>query len=69
MTVPSVLLTLTTKNTHMDMTMSSLRPNRVDVFTSASAAGARLPSKWHFSHSDFDNNICLLNWGNASIAR
>ncbi len=20
----------------------------------------------HFSHSDFDNNICLLNWGNAS---
>ena len=19
----------------------------------------------HFSHSDFDNNICLLNWGNA----
>ncbi len=20
----------------------------------------------HFSHSDFDNNICLLNWGNAT---
>jgi hypothetical protein len=20
----------------------------------------------HFSHSDFDNNICLLNWGNAN---
>ena len=20
----------------------------------------------HCSHSDFDNNICLLNWGNAS---
>ena len=19
----------------------------------------------HFSNSDFDNNICLLNWGNA----
>jgi hypothetical protein len=21
----------------------------------------------HFSHSDFDNNICLLNWGNATV--
>ena len=22
----------------------------------------------HFSHSDFDNNICLLNWGNANLS-
>jgi hypothetical protein len=22
----------------------------------------------HFSHSDFDNNICLLNWGNATLS-
>jgi hypothetical protein len=21
----------------------------------------------HFSHSDFDNNICLLNWGNVRM--
>jgi transposase len=34
MTVPSVLLKLTTKNTTMDMTMSSIRPNRVEVVTS-----------------------------------
>ena len=22
----------------------------------------------HFSHSDSDNNICLLNWGNANLS-
>jgi hypothetical protein len=34
MTVPSVFLKLTTRNTTMDMTMSSIRPNRVEVVTS-----------------------------------
>lgn len=33
-TVPSVFLKLTTRNTTMDMTMSSARPNRVEVVTS-----------------------------------
>jgi hypothetical protein len=31
MTVPSVFLKLTTRNTTMDMTMSSIRPNRVEL--------------------------------------
>ncbi len=34
MTVPSVFLKVTTRNKHMDMTMSSIRPNRVEVVTS-----------------------------------
>jgi len=34
MTVPSVFLKLTTRNKTMDMTMSSIRPNRVEVVTS-----------------------------------
>jgi transposase len=34
MTVPSVFLKLTTRNTTIDMTMSSIRPNRVEVVTS-----------------------------------
>jgi hypothetical protein len=34
MTVPSVFLKPTTRNTTMDMTKSSIRPNRVEVVTS-----------------------------------
>jgi len=34
MTVPSVFLKLRTRNKTMDMTMSSIRPNRVEVVTS-----------------------------------
>ena len=34
MTVPSVFLKLTTRNKTMDMTMSLIRPNRVEVVTS-----------------------------------
>ena len=34
MTVPLVFLILTTRNKIMDMTMSSIRPNRVEVVTS-----------------------------------
>jgi hypothetical protein len=33
-TVPSVFLKLRTRNTTMDMTMSSIRPNRVEVVNS-----------------------------------
>jgi transposase len=33
MTVLSVFLKLTTRNTHIDITMSSIRPNRVEVVT------------------------------------
>ena len=34
MTVPSVFLKLRTRNKTMDMTMSSIRPNRLEVVTS-----------------------------------
>jgi transposase len=34
MTVPSVFLNLTTRNTSMDMTMSSIRSTRVEMVTS-----------------------------------
>jgi transposase len=33
MAVPSVFLKLTTKNTTMDMTMTSIRPSQVEVVT------------------------------------
>jgi hypothetical protein len=28
-----------------------------------------LYSQWHFSSSDFDTDICLLNWGDATAAK
>ena len=43
MTVPSVFLKLTTRNTTMDMTMSSIRPTRVEVVTS-------VQRRWLWNH-------------------
>ena len=45
MTVLSVFLKLTTKNTHVDMTLSSIRPNRVEVVTSIQRCRCWTPEK------------------------